>query len=102
MTAIIVVTIVFIVFGIIFSTGKGAFLIAGYNTKSDEEKEKYDEVALSKFMGKMMFALAFSMVCWALSEAYQLMWLFVMGLVLFIGILVITIFYVNVGNRFMK
>ncbi|MHC8514953.1 DUF3784 domain-containing protein [Sporosarcina sp. ITBMC105] len=36
----------FIIFGIIFSSGIGAFLIAGYNTMPAREKEKYDEVAL--------------------------------------------------------
>ena len=36
-------------------------MIAGFNTMSEEEKEKYDTVALCKFMGKTMFALSFSM-----------------------------------------
>ncbi|WP_237475779.1 DUF3784 domain-containing protein [Virgibacillus salexigens] len=51
----------FIVLGIILINGKGSSLIAGYNTMPPEEKEKYDTVALCKFMGKMMFALSFSM-----------------------------------------
>ena len=45
----------------LFSRGKGAFLIAGYNTASQKEKAKYDEKALCRFMGKLMFALA---ACW--------------------------------------
>lgn len=48
----------FLVLGLIFSQGKGAFLIAGYNTASKAEKAKYDEKALCRFMGKIMFALA--------------------------------------------
>lgn len=44
--------------GTVFSLGKGAFLIAGYNTAPKREKEKYDEKALCRFMGKLMFALA--------------------------------------------
>lgn len=32
--------------GIALLQGKGAWLIAGYNTLSDEEKAKYDELAL--------------------------------------------------------
>jgi hypothetical protein len=50
----------FIILGVVFSLGKGAFLISGYNMLSKEEKAKYDEKALCKFIGKSMFAIAFS------------------------------------------
>ena len=69
------VIILFIVLGIVFINGKGSSLIAGYNTMSPEEKGKYDTVALTKFMGKMMFALSFSMLFWILSLAYEMNWL---------------------------
>ena len=58
--------------GIVFINGKGSFLIAGYNTMPPEEQDKYDTIALCKFMGKMMFALSFSMVFWIISEAYDI------------------------------
>lgn len=67
-----------------------------------EEKEKYDAVALSKFMGKVMFGLSLSMVLWVFSEAYEIEWLFFVGLILFLGIVVFTLIYVNTGNRFKK
>ena len=54
-----------------------------------EEKETYDTVALCKFIGKMMFALSFSMLFWVLSIAYEIHSLFVFGLILFLGILVL-------------
>ena len=69
---------------------------------SDEEKEKYDKTELSKFMGKMMFALAFSMILWVLSEVYGLDWLFVAGLILFIFITLFMVVYMNVGKNFRK
>ena len=77
-------------------------MIAGFNTMSEEEKEKYDTVALCKFMGKTMFALSFSMVFWVLSEAYEIKWLFTFGVVLFIGIIAFILIYANTGNRFKK
>lgn len=92
----------FIVMGIFLINGKGSFLVAGYNTMSPEEKETYDTVALCKFMGKMMFALSFSMLFWVFSEAYEINWLFIVGLVLFIAIVVIMLVYINTGNRFKK
>jgi len=91
-----------VIIGFIFINGKGSSLIAGYNTKSPEEKNKYDIVALCKFMGKMMFALSFSMLFWIFSVAYEMNWLFTLGLVLFIGIVIFTIIYINTGNRFKK
>lgn len=93
---------IFVVLGIILSNGKGSFLIAGFNTLPQEEKDKYDTVALCKFMGKTMFSLSFSMVFWILSDVYDLKWLFAIGLIFFIGIIVVTLIYVNTGNRFRK
>ena len=54
MIIIAIIIVLFNVLGIYLSTGRGTFLIAGYNTMPKEEKEKYDAVALCKFMGKMM------------------------------------------------
>ena len=92
----------FIGLGIVFINGKGSFLIAGYNTMPPEEKDKYDTIALCKFMGKMMFALSFSMVFWIISEAYDINWLFYFGLVLFFVIVAFMLIYMNAGNRFKK
>ena len=39
-----------VILGILFLKGKGAFLIAGYNTASKAEKEKIDEKKLCKYM----------------------------------------------------
>ena len=36
------VTALFVGLGVLFSKGKGAFLIAGYNTMSKEKKARYD------------------------------------------------------------
>ena len=38
--------------GSLFWTGKGGWLIAGYNTASAEEKKKYDEKKLNRTMAK--------------------------------------------------
>ena len=41
---------VFAVMGVLLWTGKGGWLIAGYNTASAEEKKKYDEKKLNRTM----------------------------------------------------
>ena len=85
----------FIILGIFLLNGKGSFLLAGYNTMSREEKKKYDVVKLTKLMGKMMFALSFSMLFWIFSIVFNREWLFYLGLILFLSILIFTIIYVN-------
>ena len=74
----------FLVLGTVFYRGKGAWLIAGYNTASPAEKRTYDEPALCRFMGKLMFALA---ACWLVitfGDLLQIMALFWIGFVLFL------------------
>lgn len=103
MAAVIIIAaiiVLFVILGIVFSKGKGASLIAGYNTMPREEKQKYDTAALSKFMGKMMFAISFTMVFWVLSIAFEMNWLFVLGLVLFFSIVIFMLIYMNTGGRF--
>ncbi len=46
--SIIILTLIFLVMGILLFQGKCSWLIAGYNTLSKEEKEKYDERKLCR------------------------------------------------------
>ncbi|WP_338754760.1 DUF3784 domain-containing protein [Bacillus sp. FJAT-52991] len=43
-------------------------MLAGYNTMSESEKEKYNAAELCKFMSKIMYGICFSILLWALSE----------------------------------
>ena len=94
--------IAFLIFAIFLSKGKGAFLIAGYNTMSDSEKAKYDEIALCKFMGKIMYGISFSILLWSLGEMLEIQVLFIIGLVLFLCLIVFVLMYSNTGNRFKR
>lgn len=86
--------------GIVLSMGKGPFLIAGFNMMAKEEQDKYDKVALCKFTGKIMFALAFSMVFWVLFQAFEIKFLLYIGVILFIASIMFLLIYANTGNRF--
>lgn len=48
------ITVIFLIMTILLLSGKGAFLIAGYNTSSPTEKLKYDEKKLCLVMGSGM------------------------------------------------
>lgn len=98
----IAVMMMFIVLGIVFMCGKGAWLIAGYNTSSAYEKSRTDEKALCRFMGKSMFALAACWIPMCLSAALDNLWLLWAGLALFLAAVVVIVIYANTGNRFRK
>ncbi len=83
MPGVVFIIGLFILLGIILSMGKGSFLIAGFNTMSKEEKEEYDVVSLCKFMGKVMFIIAFCITLFLLSEIFKIRVLFYIGLILF-------------------
>ena len=97
-----IILIPLLILAIFLSKGKGAFLIAGYNTMSEEEKAQYDEVAMCKFMSKIMYGICFSIFLWGLSELLQMQILFIIGLVLFMGLIIFALTYLNTGKRFKR
>ncbi|EDL66256.1 DUF3784 domain-containing protein [Bacillus sp. SG-1] len=94
--------IAFFILASFLSKGKGAFLIAGYNTMSDSEKAEFDEMALCKFTGKIMYGISFSILLWALSEILEIQAMYFIGLVLFFCFILFGLVYFNTGNRFKK
>ncbi|WP_437790498.1 DUF3784 domain-containing protein [Macrococcoides caseolyticum] len=54
----IVIVILFLLIGIYMLTGRGGFLIAGYNMLPKEQKQKYDEKRLCRFTGVMVILAA--------------------------------------------
>ena len=92
----------FIVLGIIFSYGKGAFLIAGYNTASKAEKSHINEKLLCKYMGKVMFMVAGCWLIIALGTILEILPLVIIGTVLIFVLAVGAVIYANTGNRFKK
>ena len=92
----------FVGLGLLFSKGKGAFLIAGYNTMSREKKARYDKAALCRFMGRLMFALA---ACWlpvALGTLLDLEWLYGAGIAAYLLVIAGGVIYANTGGRFRR
>lgn len=47
----LVIALIFLILSIVLFCGKGGWLIAGYNTMDDEEKQKFDEKKLCKAAG---------------------------------------------------
>ena len=82
--------------------GKGAFLIAGYNLLSKEEKAKYDIKPLCRFTGKVALTIGFLVIAMGLGYFYEKVWLARTSLFLILGISVFSVIYSNTKNRFRK
>lgn len=88
--------------GLYLLQGKGAMLIAGYNTLPKEEKEKYDEVALCKATGKLILTIAFSMLVIFAGIFLAISVLLTVGTVLLVITILFGLIYMNTGNRYKK
>lgn len=92
----------FILIGTLLSLGKCSFLIAGFNTVGKEEKDNYDTLSLCKFMGKLMFIIAFCISLFVLSDILMMKVLFNLGIILLNASIIFVIVYTNTGHRFEK
>ena len=89
----------FVLLGVIFSCGKGGSLIAGYNTSSPEERAKYDEKALCRAMGRLMFAFAACTAVVALSGVFDHIAFLWAGIVLYVIMAVSGVIYMNTSKK---
>jgi len=93
---------IFIMLGVLFLLGKGAFLIAGYNMMSKEEKASYDEKKLTQFIGTITLPIGLTTPLVAIGGIYRITWMIWLYVVIVIGLSVFAIVYTNTKNRFKK
>ena len=95
-------TILFTGLGIIFLTGRGLFLINGYNSLPPRDKEKWNEKALSRAMAALCFVLAISNVIINISDFYSM---YELSNILYRVLSFLTlgvIFFIFTSSRFKK
>jgi len=102
MTVETLILLLFIIMGTYLITGRGSWLIAGFNMLPEEDKKKYNTKALCKYMGKVMFGYAFSMVFFIIEDINNKTWLIPLGIVFIVGLTIHVLIYVNTGERFKK
>lgn len=98
----IAVTVLFVVLGIVFITGNGGFLIAGYNVKSEEEKKKYDQKSLTRFMGIVNFVMAGILFLSYIGSCFRWTGLPVLVVILLAGIIAFVLYALNTKKWFKK
>ena len=87
----IIVALVCAVMGILVLIGKGDNLIAGYNTASKEDRERYDIKRLRGLIGGLMIVLAPLLLLMIGKESMASIWSFCgISLVLCIVVLVLA------------
>ncbi len=84
-------------------TGKGAVLIAGFNTSPKAVRDLYDSTALAKFVGMLVTVFSVILLLGMVSLIlFDNMVLFTIALIIATAILSYGLYYVNTGNRFLK
>ena len=89
-----------VLLGCLIKYGKAAWLIAGYNTSSKEEKEKYDLDALCRGVGHLLFALAGTLIIPAAGSFFNAERAILVGWILFTLTSIAFVIYANTGNRY--
>ncbi len=88
--------------GIVLRSGRGAFLISGYNMLSQEQKAKYDEKGLCRFVGNMLFVIALIIIFAVIGGIYEITWLVFLSTVAIFGYTIGCLIYANTNNRFKR
>lgn len=99
MAVLVGIIILFLILSSILLMGKGAFLIAGYNTMAATEKAKYDEVALCRTMGFMMLGVTGCMLLVIPSIVTKNQIFGIIATILIIGIIIVGLIYMNTSKK---
>ena len=91
-----------IIIGIVLCCGKGAVLIAGYNTASPEEKAAYNEKALCRAVGVLLLVIVACVELFMLGMILDITALMWGGGILLAVSTVFGLIYINKSKRFRR
>ena len=95
-----VIALLLVILAIVLLTGHGSILIAGFNTMSKERRSKYDEKALSKFIGLILLPIGLLLPFVAIESIIR--WYPWVYTAIVLVLCIFAIVYINAGNRFKK
>ena len=96
------VVVPLLIMAIFLLNGKGAFLIAGYNTMSKAKRARYDEKALCRAVGWLLIALSVCFAIIPLGLYLNITWLPFVSIALVLAATIGFMVYANTGKRFLK
>ena len=80
-------------------SGRGANLIAGYNTLPETEKAKYDKPRLCWSVGVLMLQITAAFCVLTAGILLDLVWLWVSGAVLFAAVIIVGLIRINTEKK---
>ena len=98
----VIVFIPLIIISIFLLCGRGASLIAGYNTMNKEKKAFFDEKALCRATGAILLAVAMCFALIPIGIYLEVSWITWFAAVLTVALPVGFAVYANTGKRFLK
>ena len=87
---------------IAFLSGKASSLLAGYNTMPEDERDRYDEVALGRFVGKIFLPIGILCPGVPVAEMFHISWYKFAFVALALGLIIFAVIYCNTADRFKK
>ena len=91
-----------IIIGVVLCCGKGDFLIAGYNTASQEERAAYDEKALCRAVGVLVLVIVGCVELLMLGLVLDMTALVWGGGILMAVSTIFGLIYINKSQRFKR
>lgn len=92
----------FLLLSVYFLSGRGGFLISGYNTLPKAEKEKYNEEALCKSMGKFSLILSVFLIFLFYGIYVQKTWMTAAATICVLVFTIGWVIYMNKTSKFKK
>jgi preprotein translocase subunit SecG len=110
---VIVLACIFLVISIFMLFGKGSWMIAGYNTASDKEKEQYDKKKLCRMTGITLLVVSILLFIMAylgykvesgIMNEKQMLPFAIIFIIVVLATVIIDIFYSNTKciNRYKR
>lgn len=96
----ILLFVLFIALGIVFISGKGSSLTAGFFAKSKEQNEYFDQTELCKSIGIVNLTISLSVLLSIFSDLLKSKVLSIFSFILFVFIVLFTIIYIITKSRF--
>ena len=92
-----------LILGIIIIKFKMSYLIAGYNTSSKEQKEKYDEKKLVSYIGNFLIISSMILILGSiLTFIFKKSYLIFVSWILFTVYIIVMLVYLNVSKCLIK
>ena len=96
--------VICLVIGLVLRTGKASSLIAGYNTMSAEEQARWNEVAMSRFVGWMLIIPSILLLVGCVPILFDFYPIIILIITwgIFTAVIIAGVIYLNTSRRFKR